>query len=66
MTWFCVVELYALVMVVAGMAAAIIDCWLYRKGTITRRLSPRGCFIMGLLWPVFVVMLFILAWKKKR
>jgi hypothetical protein len=55
-------------MVGTGVLASIVDHCLYRMGVITQRMKVRGSFIMGLLWPLFILLLAGLIWTttKKR
>ncbi|EMD0638807.1 hypothetical protein VPZ60_004223 [Salmonella enterica] len=60
--WFWL-RLYAALMCGAGFLFVMVDGWLYSTGAITRRLTARACFLMGLLWPVFVFLLGFLMWR---
>ncbi|EON2338989.1 hypothetical protein ACLLKL_001958 [Escherichia coli] len=57
---------YATGMVVTGIFAAVVDYGLFAIGAITRKISFRGCFIMGLLWPLFIILLVHLVWKHRK
>lgn len=57
MSTIALVREYAIGMVGTGIAAAIVDHCLFVTGAITRKLSLRGCFIMGLFWPLFILLL---------
>ncbi|EDY2029985.1 hypothetical protein GTB64_004427 [Salmonella enterica] len=57
---------YAVGMVATGVIASVVDHTLYRMGAITRKITLRGCFIMGLFWPLFILLLGALIWKTKK
>lgn len=57
---------YAIGMVSTGVLAAVVDHFLYRIGAITRKLTARGCFVMGLLWPLFILLLVGLLWNMTK
>lgn len=54
---------YASGMVCTGVLASVVDFGLYRIGVITRKITLRGCLIMGLFWPLFLIMLIVIVWK---
>ncbi|EIW6162766.1 hypothetical protein MF451_003763 [Salmonella enterica subsp. enterica serovar Saintpaul] len=57
---------YATGMVATGILASVVDYYLYRIGAITRKITLRGCFIMGLFWPLFVLLLLALIWRTRN
>ncbi|EIP9221044.1 hypothetical protein LT875_002491 [Salmonella enterica] len=57
---------YSFGMVFTGVATALVDSGLYNAGHITRRVSLRGCFIIGLLWPLFILLLAALLWRLRK
>lgn len=57
---------YATGMVCTGALAAIVDHVLFTLGVITRKITLRGCLVMGLFWPFFLILLFVLIWKHCR
>ncbi|EAO3414773.1 hypothetical protein D0Q53_20825 [Salmonella enterica] len=57
---------YAIGMVGTGMLAAVVDYGLYVIGAITRKITLRGCFVMGLFWPLFLIMLCVLIWRHRK
>ncbi|ECB1886166.1 hypothetical protein EVG80_15085 [Salmonella enterica subsp. enterica serovar Mississippi] len=67
MSTIALVREYAIGMVGTGIAAAIVDQILFCTGAITRKLTLRGCFIMGLFWPLFILLLVtvVLPLRKK-
>lgn len=58
-------RVYCVLMCLTGVISIMVDGWLYAIGAITRRLNARVCLLMGLLWPVFLVMLGVLLWKTR-
>ena len=56
-------EFYAAGMVGTGLFTAIVDNWLFRSGRITRRVSKRGCLMMGALWPAFLFLMVLMLCK---
>ncbi|ENE5752143.1 hypothetical protein ACFLMW_003789 [Salmonella enterica] len=66
MSLFNLARDYAAGMVVTGIFAAVVDYCLFTMGAITRKISFRGCFIMGLFWPLFIILLAHLAWKHSK
>ncbi|ECN9265165.1 hypothetical protein ACLMYS_003820 [Salmonella enterica] len=63
MSLFNLARDYAIGMVGTGIVAAVVDYSLFTMGAITRKISFRGCLIMGLFWPLFIILLVHLAWK---
>ncbi|EKK5568034.1 hypothetical protein PN823_004454 [Enterobacter hormaechei] len=65
---YTLVRAYSCGMVLIGLLSAIIDHVLFTLGHITRRVSLRGCFVMGLLWPLVCLLLTSVLWslRKKR
>ncbi|EAM1616274.1 hypothetical protein EU642_21805 [Salmonella enterica] len=59
---------YAIGMVGTGVLAAVVDHYLFYSGAITRKLTLRGCFLMGLLWPLFILLLvtLICPFRKRK
>lgn len=57
---------YATGMVCTGFFASVVDYGLYRMGVITRKITLKGCLIMGLFWPLFLIVLIGLVWKYRR
>lgn len=64
--FYLLARMYAEGMVFMGFITAIIDHFLFRAGHITRRVTLRGCFVMGLLWPLFLLLLINIVWNLRK
>ncbi|EDL8063727.1 hypothetical protein CTA21_16375 [Salmonella enterica] len=56
---------YCFGMVTTGVLTALVDSALFNAGHITRRVSLRGCFVIGFLWPLFILLLVALLWRLR-
>lgn len=57
-------RIYCLCMIGTGILTSLVDHALYEFGAITRRVTLRGCFVIGLFWPLSILLLGHLLWKQ--
>lgn len=63
---YCLARAYSYGMIGTGLITALVDHCLFSMGRITRRVSLRGCFVIGLLWPLFIILLVEMLWKLRK
>ncbi|ENQ1546075.1 hypothetical protein ACEOHC_003887 [Salmonella enterica] len=63
---FMMLRAFCYGMVLTGVITALVDYALFNAGVITRRVSLRGCLMIGLLWPLFILLLVNLVWRFRK
>ncbi|EDZ0839889.1 hypothetical protein GJ904_17600 [Salmonella enterica] len=63
---FLMFRAYCYGMVGTGVITALVDSALFNAGFITRRVTIRGCFVIGFLWPLFLLLLVALLWRLRK
>ncbi|EPT1451887.1 hypothetical protein ACVOZ6_003475 [Escherichia coli] len=63
---FLMLRAYCFGMVTTGVITALVDSVLFNAGHITRRVSLRGCFVIGLFWPLFILLLITLLMRFRK
>ncbi|EAB4417334.1 hypothetical protein D7B12_18050 [Salmonella enterica] len=64
--FYLMARMYCVGMVGMGVLIALIDQVLFRFGLITRRVTMRGCFVIGLFWPLFIFLLGVMLWRLRK